>query len=220
LPNRYPRNIEVNPHNSQQLYIAYSGFGSGHIFRSDNGGTTWNNVSGSLPDVPFHSLLVMSADTVFAGSDLGVFFSLDGGQSWHALNSGLPDGAMVFDLVWSAADRAIVAFTHGNGVYKISFDNAPLATGSDQFLQSFTQKILGNPVKDFLQLSINSGSDENAVIGIISVSGATVKTAQSFHVRRGVNKINIDVVSLSPGIYFLQTQLKGISKASKFVIGG
>ena len=34
LPNRYPRAITVNPHDSREVYAVFSGFGSGHIFKS------------------------------------------------------------------------------------------------------------------------------------------------------------------------------------------
>lgn len=124
LPNRYPRDIAIDPLNDQIVYVAYSGFGSGHLFRSVNGGLSWTDISTALPDVPFHSVLVdqMNNNIVYAGSDLGVFMSSNSGQSWSTMNAGLPESGFVFDLKYSADNNNLLAFTHGRGAFTISLD--------------------------------------------------------------------------------------------------
>jgi hypothetical protein len=126
LPNRYPRRITVDPINSQIVYIVYSGFGTGHVFKSTNAGGTWTDISASLPDIPFHCLAVDPQDhnTIFAGCDLGIFYSNDGGLTWNTFNTGFPEAVMIFDLTVSPADNTLLAFSHGHGVYKRSLADA------------------------------------------------------------------------------------------------
>jgi hypothetical protein len=125
LPNRYPRDIAVDPLNDQRVYVVFSGFGTGHIFSSANGGQSWTDISTALPDVPFHTILIDPANSnfLYAGSDLGVFFSSNAGQSWSAMNTGLPESGFIFDLKYSADNNNLVAFTHGRGAYTIPLDN-------------------------------------------------------------------------------------------------
>src|SRR5207249_979182 len=116
--------------NSKEIYIVFSGFGTGHVFKSEDAGTTWTDITGTLPDLPFHSIEILpnSPDTIFVGSDLGIFASTDGGSSWYGFNTGFPEGIMIFDIRYSPSDNALVAFSFGNGVYKTSLND--LVTGA------------------------------------------------------------------------------------------
>ena len=122
LPNRYPRDIAVDPADDNTVYIVFSGFGSGHIYKSVNAGVSWTDISSTLPDLPFHTIMVdpNNSNRIFAGCDLGVFGSADAGLSWQSLNAGFPEAVFVFDLEYSPANNSILAFTHGHGVYTIS----------------------------------------------------------------------------------------------------
>jgi hypothetical protein len=220
LPNRYPRDITVNPDNSRELYIVYSGFGSGHIFKSTDAGVSWADLSSSLPDIPFHTLMIEPgySDTIFAGSDLGVFASYDGGTSWTAMNSGFPDGVMVFDLQYSPLDNSMVAFTHGNGVYKVSLNSLPLGVAQPSFVQQFTQQVIGNPVHDEIQLAVTAGREGKATIAVYDVSGKKIKDVTQHHLAPGKNLITLSASSLTNGTYFLKTEFSGEVKVNKFVV--
>ena len=84
------------------MYVAYSGFnsggsGNGHVFHSPDGGTTWTDISGNLPDVPVNTLMIdpdsVSAGSprvIYAGTDIGVFRTTVGSGVWQEFGSGLP----------------------------------------------------------------------------------------------------------------------------------
>ncbi len=67
------------------------------LFRSDDGGRTWENLtaykSGSVIGTGQHSLAVSFADPdqLVVANDFGVWRSLDGGLSWAGLNQSLPN---------------------------------------------------------------------------------------------------------------------------------
>ena len=58
LPNRPVTQIAVDRSNWRIAYLAYAGFNaatptdSGHVFKTTDGGSTWTDISGDLPDVP------------------------------------------------------------------------------------------------------------------------------------------------------------------------
>ncbi len=220
LPNRFPRDIAVNPQNSSEVYVVFSGFGTGHIFKSTDAGSTWTDQTGILPDLPFHTIEILPAapETLFVGSDLGVFASINGGASWYAFNMGLPEGVMVFDLRYSPYDNSLVAFTHGNGIYKVSLTdiNTPVTPAS--FAQDFIQKIISNPVKNELLMVFNSSVNGTAHFLIYDAGGKCMSKNKNEIIAGGKNFINLDVSGLAQGVYFLNTELGNKIVATKFVV--
>ena len=58
--------------------------GYGHLYKTTNGGASWTNVSGNLPDVPVNDVLMIGS-TILLATDLGVVVSTDGGARWSRL---------------------------------------------------------------------------------------------------------------------------------------
>jgi photosystem II stability/assembly factor-like uncharacterized protein len=63
LPNRYITDITVDPHTSTTAFVSFSGFTGypdnlGHIFQTTNGGTSWTDISGDLPNTPVNWIVV------------------------------------------------------------------------------------------------------------------------------------------------------------------
>jgi len=95
-----------------------SGFDTGHLFKTTNGGLNWSDSSVTLPNAPANSVVVDPADgqIVYVGTDVGVFKSANGGASWSQLSAGMPNVA-VMDLVLNRVGTRLFAFTHGRGAY-------------------------------------------------------------------------------------------------------
>jgi hypothetical protein len=121
LPNRSISKILVMPDSPQDVYVAVSGFGSGHIFNSTNGGTTWTDLSGNIPDTPVDGILVDPAlrNTIYAATDTGVYYTTNNGANWAPLGVGLPN-VVVQDIAMYIATRQIRVITHGRGAWDIT----------------------------------------------------------------------------------------------------
>jgi photosystem II stability/assembly factor-like uncharacterized protein len=97
-----------------------------YIFKSTDLGKTWQPFIAGLPEnQPVHVVREDARDRrlVFAGTQLGLYGTLDGGMHWHAIRSGLPPVA-VQDLAIHPRDRELVVATHGRGIYIV--DISPL----------------------------------------------------------------------------------------------
>jgi hypothetical protein len=120
--------IAFDPLDDNVLYATYGNFGGAHVFRSTNGGASWDSLDGSgptgLPDIPVHSIVVDPDDRLrlYLGTDLGVMVSIDGGQTWMAEETGFgPAVTMWLSLIRTpAGQKQLFAFTHGRGAWRVT----------------------------------------------------------------------------------------------------
>lgn len=116
---RVTRELCVDPQDPMTVYLAGAVFGAPKVRRSTDGGQTWNVLDGDLPDVPVNVIAVdvRGVQTaLYAGSDVGVFRSVDMGQSWRRFGDGLPTAAVI-DLAADTPRNRLVAATQGRGVW-------------------------------------------------------------------------------------------------------
>ena len=103
--------IAIDPSNSATLYVGTgAGLGGlgyscvahqgGRVFKSTNGGATWNEISSGLESGRINSLTIDGATgTLYAATSCGIFKTTDRGATWSAINSGLPPGINFGDAV-------------------------------------------------------------------------------------------------------------------------
>jgi hypothetical protein len=122
--------IVVDPNDVNTAYVTYTGFSvpaGEHIWKTttlssfgEDALPTWVSSGNGIPDVPVNAIAVDPTDSnrVFAGTDIGVYVSLDGGANWVPFGSGLPRVA-VFDLaITNVAPRQVRIATHGRGMWQ------------------------------------------------------------------------------------------------------
>jgi hypothetical protein len=128
VPNRYISGLAIDPADAsgRTAYLGFNGFsrrwtegpgaGLGHLWKTTDGGATWTNVSGNLPDIPVNDV-VISNGTLVLGTDLGVVVSSNGGATWSRLGTNFPY-TTVMDL-HIGPDGRLYAATHGRGIWSI-----------------------------------------------------------------------------------------------------
>ena len=120
-------NILVDPRNSQIVYQSRSGFSGAlpahNLRKSIDGGTSWNDASTGLPDIPVNAIAFDPAfpGQLWAGTDIGIYLSNDAGASWIPYSGGVPNVA-VFDLKSNALTHTLLACTHGRGAFLLNVD--------------------------------------------------------------------------------------------------
>ena len=135
LPQRFITAIAVDQADANLAYVTLSGFGSGHIFMTPDGGSTWQDISGNLPDSPVNDL-ALDPDldgTIYVGTDTGVFVTSIGGGSWAPLGTGLPN-AIVTGVRFHKATRTLRVSTHGRGMWDLAVPVPPLSLTSGGIL--------------------------------------------------------------------------------------
>jgi photosystem II stability/assembly factor-like uncharacterized protein len=120
--------VVIDSQNPSTLYVVADLVG---LFRSTDGGTTWRALTSGLPAVAYssdeiHPVRTLAIDphnsnTLYAGTDFGVFRSTDGGETWSAVNSGLTS-LSVFVLTIDPLDSSTLYAGTTGGVFVIRFD--------------------------------------------------------------------------------------------------
>jgi photosystem II stability/assembly factor-like uncharacterized protein len=119
-----------------------------YIFRTTDFGQTWTALANNLPPGAVVGVLRQSSksrDLLFAGTELGLYVSLDGGTAWHHLDrTGLPRGVRVDDLVIHPRERELVIGTHGRGIWVM--DVSPLEQLTSKVLAADAHLFAVKPV--------------------------------------------------------------------------
>jgi hypothetical protein len=120
----YVSSLAVDPTDPLTAYATYSTFNFGphvgHVFKTTNGGVSWARIDLTLPDMPVHSIVVdpnSPATTLYIGTDLGVFVTIDGGANWQRENTGF---ANVIVEHLQINNGRLFAFTHGRSVFSVA----------------------------------------------------------------------------------------------------
>jgi hypothetical protein len=108
--------------------------------RSNDRGRTFTNISGNLPDRhPVWAIIQdhVNGDLLFAGTEFGLFFTVDGGSRWVQLKGGLPT-AQVRDLDVQKRESDLALGTFGRSFYILD-DYSPLRGVTAQALEQEAQ---------------------------------------------------------------------------------
>ncbi len=226
LPNRYPTDIHVNPNNSMIVYATFGGFGTGHVYRTTNGGSSWQNISGNLPDIPHQTVCIdpLYQQNIYVGNDLGVYVSTNAGANWFTFATGMPY-ALVFDLTVVNTSRNIRATTHGSGIYERDLIENPIGIEpvSNEIPKQFSlSQNYPNPFnpETKIKFSIPSvGTDLRAVsLNIFDISGRLVKTILQKNLKPGSYEITFDASGFSSGAYFYRINAGDFTDTKKMIL--
>jgi hypothetical protein len=129
LPDRYIAGITIDQRNPARAWVVFNGYsrrwipggGVGHVFETDNGGRSWTDISGNLPDIASDALVAVHGQLALA-TDGGAYTAPAGQGSrtrWQRLGTGLPNASL--NNITTGPDGYLYAATHGRGVWRIPF---------------------------------------------------------------------------------------------------
>ena len=186
---RFLTSIDTDPADVNRVVITYSGWSNstvpviaGHVFRSNDGGVTWTDISGALPDEPFNSVAVNpnggETGEIYAASDSGVFVNGNGwsGNTWVRSNSGLLPHVSVNMLQFTGATtpQRLRAATHGRGIWEMFRECAATVTLDKQ------SYVCNDTVNIVVQDStMGAGSQNVLVLSAAEPKGETVTLTES-----------------------------------------
>ena len=125
LPERWVTRVDIDPDDHRIVYATFSGYRNGedaaHVYKTTDGGDTWANISGNLPNAPVNDIVIDKGhNTVYVGTDVGVYYLRDGGANWKPLGANLLPLVPVLDIRLHKPTDTLYASTFGRGVFKIA----------------------------------------------------------------------------------------------------
>ena len=126
LPNRHVRAMAGGYDSADTVYAVFNGYDAntpstpGKVFISTDGGTTWRNISGNLPDVPASGIALDPFDPnrLWLATDTAVYTTADGGTTWTSDRRNMPVVA-VQDIHYNVNTGYLVIGTYGRGVWRM-----------------------------------------------------------------------------------------------------
>lgn len=113
--------LYVDPTDRRRVWATFSNPGA--VFRSDDEGASWTDVTANLPSIPVNAVISDPShpDRVWVACDVGVFESRDAGGTWAVFGTGLPN-ALAEDLLFYEANRRLRVGTRSRGVWELKVD--------------------------------------------------------------------------------------------------
>ena len=160
----YVADIHTSRSDPATVFVVFNNHKEGdfrpYLVKSKDKGKTWTSISGDLPKEEYAWTIYQDhsdPDLLFAGTELGLYFTINGGKQWHKFKSGIPT-ISIRDLEIHKEENDLVAASFGRGFYVLE-DYSPI--------RSFNQEVFNRdfhlfPVKKAL-LFIEKNPDGNSL---------------------------------------------------------
>ncbi len=206
LPDRYISAVNASPDNEGHIFVTQTGYRDGdyvpHVFRSDNNGNTWVDISSNLPQVAVNDLFVLPGyddQLLFVATDIGAYGSIDGGISWERLGTNMPF-VPIFDIEFNVSQSRLIAATFARSIQSYDISELLQVVENKDITPSLTIGVSPNPVCDILQITLPEQS--GATIRVFDIQGRQVAQKQW-----SPASSEISVAELAAGTYVIQAQL-------------
>jgi len=143
--------VEAGHFDEGTAYASLDGHQTGdmktYLVRTRDFGKTWEPLA--TADVTGYAHVIredlVNPNLLFAGTEMGLYVTVDGGKNWGKFTTGFPKNVAVRDLAIQPRQNDLLVATHGRGIYVVD-DLTPL--------RALTPEILD---KDFAILPTRSG---------------------------------------------------------------
>jgi photosystem II stability/assembly factor-like uncharacterized protein len=228
----YVSDVFASPHDASTVFASFNNWQRGdfkpYLLRSTDRGKTWTSIAGNLPDRNPVWCIVQdhgNKDLLFAGTEFGLYFSIDGGKQWVQLRGGVPP-IPFRDLEIQRRETDLVCATFGRGFYILDDYTALRHLTPDTLAKEGTvfplRKVYRYELKDapagtFAAPNPPSGavftcylrdglkSDTKVVLTVTDASGKTLRQIDG-PTKAGLHRINWDLrpgsgEMVAPGTY-------------------
>jgi photosystem II stability/assembly factor-like uncharacterized protein len=179
--------IEIDPDNEDRLWVVCNSYEDGEkVYYSDDGAMTWENISGSIANVPMRCIAydnTPGSEGMYVGTEIGVYYRGENMTDWVPFGNHLPN-TIVTDI--EILGNEVVVGTFGRGVWKASkFSACPtqliLTVANDPTLnQTGTQfHSAGNNIVSFRNYDGNPGTQ------VTYSAGSHTDLSPGFEVKAG-----------------------------------
>jgi photosystem II stability/assembly factor-like uncharacterized protein len=176
--------IEASPNKAGTAYVAAKNYlqddRAPYLYKTDDYGKTWKTiVNGIRKDDYVHAVRedTKRPGLLYAGTEHGIYISVDDGANWQSLSLNLPD-TQVSDIV--VQDHDLVIATHGRSFYVL--DNiSPLRQLTPEVLGTAALHLYTpeNPIRRAQPLSIDyflRTKADKVTIEILDAKGTIIRT--------------------------------------------
>ena len=124
VPDRtYVNQVLASVHDDNTVFAVFNNHKNGdfkpYVLRSNDKGASWISISGNLPERgSVYSIAQdhVNKDLLFAGTEFGLFFTVNGGEEWTQFTNGIPTVA-IRDIALQRRENDVVCASFGRGFF-------------------------------------------------------------------------------------------------------
>jgi ligand-binding sensor domain-containing protein len=210
----------VSKYNADKIWVTcgkYDGTFTKRVFKSENRGQNWVNISGTLPNLPVNCIAYQEGnlDRIYIGTDLGIYYRNDTMTDWIPFNVGLPN-VPVAELEIDDNAFKIWAGTFGRGLWSSDLFGTQGEIGASLENQSQINQftVYPNPSNGNFTIKQNSNTADTYTYVVRDANGRTIAS----EIITKINSKKINLSNISPGIYFIEIGSNNNLYSSKIII--
>ncbi len=183
------------------LLVTFSNYGVTSVFKSFNGGQTWQNAEGNLPDMPVRWCLFHPSTSRYAmvATETGVWQTSNLNETnvtWTPVNNGMAN-VRVDMLTLRESDNMVLAATHGRGLFTCIWD----VTTGIQASEMPEIKVYPNPTHGPVVIERDGEPFRNVWARVFSAEGKVVYESAAYQKSSAFQ--HLDLGSLPDGLYYI-----------------
>jgi photosystem II stability/assembly factor-like uncharacterized protein len=214
MPNANIGCVKVNPYDADEILISFTNYEVVSIWRTTDGGSTWESISGNLeenadgkgsgPSVRWVEILRNDdgSKIYFAGTSTGLYSTdnPDGDNTHWEQESPDMIGNIIVRMIKIRKDGTVIAGTHGNGVYSAKFDVSNSVRKNS--IDEINARIYPNPSTGRFTVQATSNTPAVYRVIIFNMSGQAVFYSEQKNIL-DLN-LNVDLSGQPEGVYNIQ----------------
>jgi photosystem II stability/assembly factor-like uncharacterized protein len=224
LPGNSKTYIYVSSSNPNEVWVTLSGYTAGEkVYYSPNGGDSWENISGTLPNLPANTIIYLDPDRLFLGMDVGVFYRDKTMTDWEPFMTNLPN-VKISEFEIHEGTNKIRAATYGRGIWESPIP--PMVgniTGGNNIPQIYKlYQNYPNPFNPQTIIRFDIASKSNVTLTVFNILGQEVRTLINSEVTSGEKSVVWDGKNnygtiVNSGIYIYELRAGDYRDSKKMV---
>jgi photosystem II stability/assembly factor-like uncharacterized protein len=232
IPHNTITGIQIHPANSNIILITLSGFENGsdegYVYKSTDGGVSWNNTTNNLPQhTPMYDILFYypgyETNTYLVAAHNGVYISSNSGSSWQPFMDGLPKTiSMRFDhylgYYYLNTDKIRVA-THGRGIWETSMNPSAISKKSNDIPIKFNlSQNYPNPFNPVTKIKYDIPKTARVSIKVYDILGREIAALVNEEKQPGYYEAVFNGSNFASGVYFYRINAGNYNAVKKMVL--
>jgi len=209
--------------NEQIIYGIYSN--NQQIYRSTNAGLNWNNIfTTNIFNFNVLGFDNQNANIIYAGSDRGVWRSIDNGVNFIKYNNTFPISNNILNLFKSSDSDTLTVVTN-KGIFKTFSSFVNVESNEYNYNNFVLFENYPNPFNSSTNIIYNLPNTSDVNITIFDINGREIELLQNEIKSIGRHTLKWNPENLPSGIYFLkmtvtskQNNLLNHSKIKKLIL--
>ncbi|MCK9421127.1 MAG: T9SS type A sorting domain-containing protein [Bacteroidales bacterium] len=190
------------------LMVTFSNYGVPSVWQTFDGGQSWQDIEGNLPDMPIRWAIYHPADNHCAllATETGVWSCTNLFQTpveWIPVNNGMAN-VRVDMLQVRESDNTVLAASHGRGLFSMTWD---VTTGIADGKQ-LTDNVFPNPTHGRFNIPLDLTNGSVVDLCITNSMGKKI-FIEKFFSAAGKSVKQVDMHSRSKGFYLVTLQANG-----------